>query len=152
MAVYFIQAVDGGPIKIGFTANIGVRLKQLESTYERPLALLRSIPGGRIEEHDIHSRFAHLRLSRTEQFRPDPELLNFIGRPLFVSVEPVVEAMEPGSKTAYLDAEVVRVAKIVAAYRSQTLAEYLTSRLAPLVESDLSDEQSRQAKPKPPRR
>jgi hypothetical protein len=83
MAVYFVQAVDGGPIKIGYTENLTVRVKQLEATYARSLALLRAVEGGRIEEHAIHCQFAHLRLGRTEQFRPAPELLDFIGRPLF---------------------------------------------------------------------
>ena len=55
-----------------------------------------------------------------------------------------------------IDAEVIRRAKIVAAYRSQSLAEYLTSRLAPFVDADLAEEQEKQSlpqtKPKPPRR
>lgn len=53
-----------------------------------------------------------------------------------------------------IDTEVVRRAKIVAAYRSQSLAEYLTARLAPFVEADLLEEQAKenQVAKKPPRR
>jgi hypothetical protein len=37
-----------------------------------------------------------------------------------------------------LDAEVVRAAKIVAAFRDQSLAEYLSEKLRPLVLKDLA--------------
>lgn len=93
--IYFAQAVDGGgPIKIGTSEDIPARIKQLEATYRRPLAVLATMPGGREEERAIHERFSSLRFGKTEQFRPDPELLAFIGRPLFVSALPVVEVME----------------------------------------------------------
>jgi hypothetical protein len=42
---------------------------------------------------------------------------------------------------AKIDQEVIRLAKIVAAYRSISLAEYLSERLRPLVESDLAKHQ-----------
>lgn len=91
--IYVVQAVDGGPLKIGFSDNVPARVKQLESHYRRPLAVLATIPGGREEERAIHERFSHLRFGKTEQFRPDPDLLAFIGRPLFVNAIPVIEAM-----------------------------------------------------------
>jgi hypothetical protein len=92
--IYFLQPTEGGPIKIGFTGNLDGRRAQLESLYQRPLALLATKPGGRPEEAAIHARFAHLRIGK-EQFRPAPELLAFIGRPLLVDANPdAVEAME----------------------------------------------------------
>jgi hypothetical protein len=92
--IYFVQPTDGGPIKIGTTTNLDGRLRQLEAGYGTPLAVLATIEGGRKEESEIHARFAHLRLRRTEQFRPAPELLAFIGRPLLVDANPdSVEAM-----------------------------------------------------------
>lgn len=95
MPIYFAQATEGGgAIKVGFSDNVPARIKQLEAHYGRPLAVLATLPGGREEEREIHERFASLRFGKTEQFRPDPELLTFIGRPLFVSACPVVEAME----------------------------------------------------------
>lgn len=93
MAVYFVQSVDGGAIKIGTSRDVPLRIKQLEADYARPLAILGTMPGGREEEREIHERFSHLRFGRSEQFRPEPDLLAFIGRPLFVSAVPVVEAM-----------------------------------------------------------
>lgn len=83
--VYFIQAVDGGPIKIGYSKDVEARRRMLESAYKRPLAVLATMPGGRKEEAEVHDRFSHLRFGRTEQFRPNAELLEFIGRPLLVS-------------------------------------------------------------------
>lgn len=82
--IYALQPLDGGPVKIGFSSDVEARQKQLEATYGRPLALLATIEGGREEERAIHDRFAHLRLGGTEQFRPTPELMAFLGRPLLV--------------------------------------------------------------------
>jgi hypothetical protein len=46
-----------------------------------------------------------------------------------------------------LDAEVVRVARIVAAYRNIPMAEYLSEILRPIVNRDLDDEAKKQGKP-----
>jgi hypothetical protein len=92
--IYFMQSVDGGSIKIGFSDDVDRRRGQLESHYGTALAILATMPGNRDEEARIHARFSHLRLGRTEQFRPAPELLGFIGRPLLVGANPdAVEAM-----------------------------------------------------------
>ncbi len=92
--IYFAQDLDGGPVKIGCTDNLPVRLKQLEAHYGRPLALLGTMEGGPHEERAIHGRFAHLRFGRTERFRPAGDLMDFIGRPLLVGPNPeAVEAM-----------------------------------------------------------
>jgi hypothetical protein len=95
--IYVLQAPDGGPLKIGFSDDVPARIRQLESHYRRPLALLATMDGGREEERAIHERFAEHRLGRTEQFKPVAEIMAFIGRPLLVSAAPdTVEAM-PGS-------------------------------------------------------
>lgn len=92
--IYFLQPTDGGAIKIGFTEDLDARRRQLERHYGCPLAILATMPGGREEEAEIHERFDELRLGRTEQFRPAPELMEFIGRPLLVGANPeAVEAM-----------------------------------------------------------
>lgn len=83
--IYFLQSPDGGPLKIGYTSHVDRRRMQLETIYGRPLVLLGVIEGGRQEEAEIHERFADHRLGRTEQFHPVPEILDFIGRPLFAS-------------------------------------------------------------------
>lgn len=93
--IYFLQPVEGGPIKIGCSENIDARREQLEARYGQPLALLATMKGDVGEEFAIHRRFKHLRLGRTEQFRPAPELMEFINRPLLVDPNPsAVAAME----------------------------------------------------------
>jgi hypothetical protein len=92
--IYFLQSTEGGPVKIGHSADVDTRRLQLESHYSQPLALLATMPGERDEERAIHERFAHLRLGRTEQFRPAADLMAFLGRPLLVDPNPdAVEAM-----------------------------------------------------------
>jgi hypothetical protein len=96
--VYFIQAVGGGPIKIGFTDDIDQRIAGLRSHYGREFVLLRVIEGDRRDEEALHSRFGHLRFGRTEQFRPESDLLAFIDRPLFASNVPGIEEMSTARK------------------------------------------------------
>jgi hypothetical protein len=92
--IYALQSTDGGSVKIGFSADVDARRLHLESHYGKPLVLLATMPGGRDEERKIHARFAHLRLGRTEQFRPAADLMAFLGRPLLVDANPeTVEAM-----------------------------------------------------------
>lgn len=87
--IYFAQAIGGGPVKIGHSANVESRIRQLESTYRQPLSVLATLPGDREEERAIHERFSHLRMGKTEQFQPGHDLMEFIGRPLFVNASPV---------------------------------------------------------------
>lgn len=94
--IYFAQPLTGGPIKIGCSDDVPRRLKQLEAHYGQPLALLAEMTGNFDDERAVHARFAHLRLGRTEQFRPAADLLAFIGRPLLVGPNPeTVEAIDP---------------------------------------------------------
>lgn len=94
--IYALQAITGGPIKLGTTEDLPRRLAQLEAHYRQPLAVLATFEGGRDEERAIHKRFAHLRYGRTEQFRPAADLMAFLGRPLLVDANPgAVEAMPP---------------------------------------------------------
>lgn len=79
--LYFMQSTNGGLVKIGFSDNVENRLRQLEKDYGQSLTILATMEGGRAEEAALHRRFKHLRVGRTEQFRPDPELMGFIGRP-----------------------------------------------------------------------
>lgn len=107
MSVYFMQAVNGGPVKIGCSNDVERRRRQLEKRYGQPLAILAVLPGNFEDEEAIHERFSHLRFGRSEQFRPAPELMDFIQRPLFVNQTPVNEPMEPtghgdGARTAYI--------------------------------------------------
>jgi hypothetical protein len=101
--IYFAQPPEGGPIKIGFSANVEARIRQLEAHYGRSLAVLATMDGGRETEREIHERFAHIQLkgpgsrgNRLEQFKPTADLMAFIGLPMLVGANPnAVEAMKP---------------------------------------------------------
>jgi hypothetical protein len=132
--IYFLQPTDGGPIKIGFSDNVDARVRQLEWHYGRPLALLGTMEGGREEETEIHSRFAHLRLGRTEQFRPASELLAFIGRPLLIGANPdAVEMMDAEAKAMAIQ---VRGSDAWKAW-AEELAQFDTRPVAALVDRAL---------------
>lgn len=102
--IYFLQPIDGGPVKIGTTENLESRRRKLEADFRTPLALLATMPGGRKEEREIHERFSHLRFPGTEQFRPASDLMAFIGRPLLVGANSdAIEAIEQTEKPVRLD-------------------------------------------------
>lgn len=75
--VYFIQAGDSGPIKIGIAMNLLSRIKHLQSQSPLKLNLLATIEGGLPKEREIHKRFSAHRL-HGEWFSPGEELLKFI--------------------------------------------------------------------------
>jgi hypothetical protein len=76
--VYFIQAGDGGPIKIGFSVDPRKRMRHIQTMNAEQLFLLGTIEceTDRTEFH-IHQRFAHICI-RGEWHRPTEELLQFI--------------------------------------------------------------------------
>jgi len=76
--IYFIQASDFGPVKIGYTDNdIQTRLTGLQvSSYEQ-LNLLGYIDGDLCVEMKLHEIFKSLRI-RGEWFTPEPCLLKCI--------------------------------------------------------------------------
>jgi hypothetical protein len=83
------------------------------------------MPGGRAIEAEIHGRFAHLRLGKTEQFRPGPDLMAFIGRE--ASIDPdTVKAAEPKMTVVKADVDLVRKAKTIAEDKGVDLSEYLS--------------------------
>ncbi len=75
--VYFIQAGDSGPIKIGISEDIQFRLRELQVASPESLRLLASVEGDRETEKGLHARFSAYWRSG-EWFDPVPELLEFI--------------------------------------------------------------------------
>ena len=61
--IYFIQAVSGGPIKIGYAKNIWSRLGGLQTSHPEKLTVLGYIEGDLETERSLHDRFAESRLS-----------------------------------------------------------------------------------------
>lgn len=72
--IYFVQAGDEGPVKIGTSKFVNERLATLQTHSPYPLRLIGTIEG---DEAKIHARFSHLRL-HGEWFRPGDDLLEFI--------------------------------------------------------------------------
>ena len=92
--IYFAQ-LPTGSIKIGYSANVPLRMYQLRLYYGEELALLHVMDGDRAAEREIHARFAAHRFGPREQFRPVPEIMEFIGRPVLASANPdAIEVME----------------------------------------------------------
>ena len=75
--LYFIQAGEDGPIKIGISQDAKRRLSGLQTAHHEELRLLGSIPGGRRAEEFMHQLFVAQKL-RGEWFKSDPVLLSFI--------------------------------------------------------------------------
>lgn len=75
--LYFIQAGDDGPIKIGHATSPRDRLWDLQSGNHLQLHVLLELPGTVHAERAAHHAFADLRI-RGEWFRADRRLLAFI--------------------------------------------------------------------------
>lgn len=76
--VYFVQAVSGGPIKIGVAADPADRLAQLQPGNPERLQIIGVIPdAGRSGESILHLKFQRSRLCG-EWFEPISSLLSFI--------------------------------------------------------------------------
>lgn len=82
--VYFIQAGEGGPIKIGVARNPSTRLKALRTGAHAPLTLLGAVQGGYDFEAQLHEEFREQH-RHGEWFEPTPALLERIAELTSVS-------------------------------------------------------------------
>ena len=72
--VYFAQAGEGGPIKIGQTRDVHTRIRALRAMHYEEIRLIGMIPETFINEHTLHGHFgAHC--IRGEWFKPVSELV-----------------------------------------------------------------------------
>lgn len=61
--IYFVQGVNGGPIKIGVTRNVVQRLKGIQTGSPVRLKIVAFLPDApRALEGDIHERYDEFRL------------------------------------------------------------------------------------------
>ena len=74
MTVYFVQAGENGPIKIGWSLNALRRLAKMQADNHERLTILGVANVGRTTEAKFHRQFARHRL-RGEWFRPASEIL-----------------------------------------------------------------------------
>lgn len=77
--VYFVQAGEGGPLKIGHTINPGTRLSALQTACSEPVNVLGLIEGDLRRERRIHRALAAHRRTG-EWFDPSPAVLGFARR------------------------------------------------------------------------
>lgn len=75
--IYFIQSIQGGPIKIGWSFNPAVRIANLIPLNPWPLRFLALTPGYAQDEKAMHERFRHHRL-HGEWFADAADLLDLI--------------------------------------------------------------------------
>lgn len=86
--VYFIQADENGPIKIGFTSDKPEkRLNQLQTGNHASLKLLGAINATADREKELHAALAEWRL-QGEWFEPHPTVLATVQEALSLSEEP----------------------------------------------------------------
>ncbi len=88
--VYFIQADENGPIKIGFTSDDPLRrLNQLQTGNASALRLVGAIRAARALERELHIALAEWRM-QGEWFQPHPTV-----------VETIQKAMAEAEQTLY---------------------------------------------------
>jgi len=75
--VYFIQSINGGLIKIGYSSHINRRLREIQRTSPVKLRVLATISGRADIETEIHHKFRDER-KHGEWFNPSQELLQYI--------------------------------------------------------------------------
>jgi hypothetical protein len=89
--IYFIQAIEGGLIKIGYAADPEQRLAALQYTCPVILRIIATMPGGSEEEGQLHVEFHRFR-RHAEWFEPDRSLMEFIE----THAEPCDKIIKPG--------------------------------------------------------
>jgi plasmid stability protein len=142
--IYFIRSPDG-PIKIGTTIRLSQRLTQLANEYGPGLEVLAVCEGDRWIEKELHHRFAELRRVG-EWFEPGDDLMGFIvsdGQPWDGSDE-----VPAPNLTVKLPGDVVLAARIVAAFRGESMADLLGDILRPVLSRMEAEEMAKRAKAK----
>jgi len=96
--IYFIQQGLNGPIKIGTTGDVSMRLKNLQCANPCSLRLVGVVDGEVGEEEAIHARFKHRRI-RGEWFKGSADLCKYIDElPLHPGTAPVRKTMDRKSE------------------------------------------------------
>jgi len=75
--VYFIQAGQNGPIKIGYTKNYKARIQFGQTFNHNKLRFLKIIQADISLESELHRKFSKYRI-RGEWFEPSKEILDYV--------------------------------------------------------------------------
>jgi hypothetical protein len=141
--VYFVQAVDGGPIKIGTSIRLTERLRSLARDAGKELCVLAVVDGSYGEERSLHRRFAHLNVVN-ELFEPGADLLGFIveaGR----EWDGTDDVPPKNDVSVKMDAKVVEECRIASAFKGMSLAEYLSETMRVAAKKDIDESVARRA-------
>jgi hypothetical protein len=134
MAVYFVQALDGGPIKIGTSVRISFRLKQLQKESGKRLWVLGVVDGDKDVEKELHGRFAHLRIAG-EWFKPGPDLHEFITRE--AKDWDGVDEVKPPGDLVRIDPNTLHRVRIIAISHDISVPECLAKLLRRPIKTEL---------------
>ena len=74
--IYFLQAGEGGAIKIGYCRDLSSRMSAIQTHCPETLIILGVTGGTKETEKELHSRFSEYK-RRGEWFDPAPEILEF---------------------------------------------------------------------------
>lgn len=88
--IYFVQAGESGPIKIGLARSPKDRIKQLQAANHEELRLIAVCDGNHRKERQFHEAFAADHI-HGEWFKPSAELLaltDSLGLPKFLRSKP----------------------------------------------------------------
>ena len=86
--IYFIQAGNDGPIKIGKAQSPEARRRELQTGNHEKLNLIKVIPGESEREDSIHNDLrSHQYRPRSEWFSATPEVLAYIDKVARVDYE-----------------------------------------------------------------
>lgn len=124
--IYFIQAGEQGPIKIGYCSSeegVAGRLVSLQCGNPAKLVVRRIVPGDRALESELHRRFAQWRLEG-EWFAPVVEVAKIAHAPDMANRDPM-RKMLPWVKRAYRAGRVAGAAEMEADMQQAIRAELL---------------------------
>lgn len=124
MAVYMAQFGHDGPVKIGVSNQVSVRLRSIDSALWDRLKLLRLFEGGRNEERLLHQQF-HRHVIAGEWYRYTEQMLGEIPlRELFGCAE-VLPTYEGRKDAERVRSEALRAWMVVSNLDQFALAERL---------------------------
>lgn len=136
--IYFARIGKSGPIKIGFTTQLGCRLGSHVAVFGK-LTVLGVMDGDPADEKATHRMFDHLRIAKNrwksrEVYRGDPELLAYIE----ANCREPDEDERPDLSTVKVRKGMLYKAKVVAEQLGMTFFDYMNMILAERIQADFN--------------
>lgn len=155
MAVYFIQAGEGGPVKIGKADDPRARMSELQVAHHVELSLMRVIEGDLAVEQWLHRHYADLHL-RGEWFRfsecmmaIEPPCLTATGHVAIIELWPTAKELGVDIDTSEFTVRGWKRRRSIPSHTWEKLLRAARGRNIPLsVDSLLAGQVRRSARPK----